>query len=350
ALQKAQFIMSDPFIDEAERSDQEALRHELTAINDIDQHRAQTPEQEDYHRSQEPTVSSLTSSPSASLPDASRDSSSSSPEWVDKIVNAIKKIEQKCDYCGKWGHLESDCFKKRRDRKAQATARASANGESGQRFRREYPRTVGATCGYCLKRNHTEEQCQTKRRALELRGHPVSGDAITRPNEVNAVSLETSQGNRIPLLDSCTVDITLTACGLSVRTRALMDSGSTVSIIDMDTLSSLPTSLYVDMNDAPGCRTAAGHYLKTLGSVTLVLNILGVALSVKFYVTNVSLIHPVIIGRDIMTKGGFVLRFDRSPQVAALADYNGQNGQHWKQLPSGWSLEEVVYSSDDLYI
>ncbi|EER08077.1 hypothetical protein Pmar_PMAR004342, partial [Perkinsus marinus ATCC 50983] len=32
AMQKAQFIMSDPFIDESERPEQDAMQHELTAI------------------------------------------------------------------------------------------------------------------------------------------------------------------------------------------------------------------------------------------------------------------------------------------------------------------------------
>ncbi|KAF4646510.1 paraneoplastic Ma antigen, partial [Perkinsus chesapeaki] len=38
ALQKAQFIMSDPFIDEPEHSEQDVLQHELAAVNGTEQY------------------------------------------------------------------------------------------------------------------------------------------------------------------------------------------------------------------------------------------------------------------------------------------------------------------------
>ncbi|KAF4647792.1 hypothetical protein FOL47_004124, partial [Perkinsus chesapeaki] len=170
------------------------------------------------------------------------------------------------------------------------------------------------------------EQCQTKRRALEFKSRPVRENGESH-NEVSAVSLE-----------------------------ALIDSGSTVSIIDIETLSSLPTSVQIDMDDAPGCKTAAGHQMRTLGSIVLSLGILSRNLTAKFYVTDVSLIHPVIIGRDILAEGGFVLRFNNNQSIGtdvAAVSGNGEQPQRdldWRKLPPNWQLQEVVFSSNELYI
>ncbi|EER02266.1 hypothetical protein Pmar_PMAR006587 [Perkinsus marinus ATCC 50983] len=107
ALQKAQFIMSDPFIDESERPEQDAMQHELAAIGNMERPAAAYEQNGD---DVEPTVSSSSSNVNSWL----------SPEWMEKVVSAIAKTQRKCGYCGKEGHLESECFKKRRDRRGQA--------------------------------------------------------------------------------------------------------------------------------------------------------------------------------------------------------------------------------------
>ncbi|EER16702.1 hypothetical protein Pmar_PMAR026143, partial [Perkinsus marinus ATCC 50983] len=116
----------------------------------------------------------------------------------------------------------------------------------------------------------------------------------------------------------------------------------------------MSTSLTVDTEDTPVCKTAAGHSLKTLGSVSLNLSVLGAIFVAKFYITEVPLIHPVIIGRDIMAQGGFTLRFDnnkgRNSRVAAIISQEDHDDEDWRQLPSGWRLQEIVYSSNNLYI
>ncbi|KAF4651720.1 paraneoplastic Ma antigen [Perkinsus chesapeaki] len=143
ALSKAQFILSDPFV-----NDDMKTETQVVAINQAES---------SYLVSEGP------------LEDHAK-KDHGSPAWLPELVNAIRSTVRVCDYCGRQGHTEDNCFKKQRD---QGYGRADRRPP--QR-RMEYPRTEGALCHYCVKRNQTEEQCETKRRAMALKKSESQGN------------------------------------------------------------------------------------------------------------------------------------------------------------------------------
>ena len=82
-----------------------------------------------------------------------------------------------CSYCGKRGHLENDCFKKRNDKPNQ------------QNIPQKQSSPV-TTCTYCNRRGHTEATCYKKENDSKYkpstnRSRPPHTATKDRPKTVN---------------------------------------------------------------------------------------------------------------------------------------------------------------------
>ncbi|KAF4743459.1 paraneoplastic Ma antigen [Perkinsus olseni] len=158
ALEKAQFILSDPFDEPHEQG------NDVLALAKNGETVEVSPEEEEYLHSA-PSKESVVQS-SVSKP----------PAWLPDVINAIRKANT-CDYCGKQGHEVSNCFKKMRDEGVSPVPRrptrwVDLQPRKRQRqgdYREEYPKTPGALCTYCARMNHTAEQCIVKKRAEALK-------------------------------------------------------------------------------------------------------------------------------------------------------------------------------------
>ncbi|KAF4729314.1 paraneoplastic Ma antigen, partial [Perkinsus olseni] len=343
ALEKAQFIMTDPFSEST--SAEEFPVATLHSTTDLDN---------EYLMSGELSRSS-------SNPVNESAGKTAMPSWVPEVVNAIRSATQHCDYCNRSDHIERDCFKKQRDRGASRSGPYTTNNNNyGQR---DYPRTPGAICSYCVKRNHTEDQCQVKKRALAHRAALASVAGPTddgQQNSVQAVTLQTPTSSSSPLEPSGMTDVQLLMHGSRQNLKALLDSGSSISLIDSPTLALLPATITIDTGDAPMCTTASRTSLHTIGSTYLTFVIAGSVMTAKFYIAASKLVSPVIIGRDVMAHGNFTLKFHKEtpplvatgqtvtaatsecPQSATLED--------WRRLPEGWVVDSVVLSNNNLHI
>ncbi|KAF4755273.1 paraneoplastic Ma antigen, partial [Perkinsus olseni] len=164
ALEKAQFLLSDPFEDGDVPRESELLAVKRGAYEaPID----------GVFGADDKAPDSLLQKSTSTTSSTPHGEAGDTPSWISTLVSALRRDDRRCNYCGKIGHLEAYCFKKQRDkghgpvqkrpRREDVRDEKSNEGVSG-----DYPRTMGATCGYCLRKNHTEEQCQTKKKALAL--------------------------------------------------------------------------------------------------------------------------------------------------------------------------------------
>ncbi|KAF4649650.1 paraneoplastic Ma antigen, partial [Perkinsus chesapeaki] len=329
AVQKAQFILSDPFL--SEETEQEVSAQIMANAEFLHSGPA---------TSALPVSTTTTSNGSPSTVEDERP-----PSWLPEIVNAIRAVAQSCDYCGRNGHVEEKCFKKRRD---QGRSRSRSPTRSNF-YRDDYPRTMGAICTYCVKRNHTEDQ-------WKLEGHDEAHTATSSPRpSLLAVTIQPGlKGLHTNTPDSCIVDISVSACGSTLVLKALLDTGSSISIIDGSTLSRLPANQTVDVSDTLNCLTAAKSPLYTLGSTVLNFTLAGTELTSKFYVAASPMITPMILGRDILTKANITLRFQNVTSTTSRVGEtpNGVALVHtdWRALPSGWLQDEIVLSNNKLHI
>ncbi|KAF4722716.1 paraneoplastic Ma antigen, partial [Perkinsus olseni] len=210
ALEKAQFILSDPFSDA--RQDHDPGLVAISTSEDLPQAHTE--------------------------PEHSSDGVENEPVWVDKIVAAIQGSRKLCHYCGRPGHFEKNCFKKARDKRAGEKRPRASSTSSGTNY---------------------------------------EGDADGLPK--------------------------------ATPSTALLDTGSSVSLVDRSVLSFLPIDYSINTSDAPFCKTANLDQLETLGSVVLSIWLQGHHISHKFYVVK-----------------------------------------NWRALPDGWKVKEVVHDDNKLYI
>lgn len=170
ALEKAQFILSDPFPEAVHE-----VAGEVSALRPVEEQTMSSPigayegggsiadgDSVNYSAFQAETV-----------PPTSTTQVDPTPSWVPHLVNAIREATRRCDYCGRPGHVETDCFKKMRD-KGDAIPRKKLRYQEGPPSDRANIDRPSVFCTYCLKKNHTEDQCRTKARALQLKRQQAS--------------------------------------------------------------------------------------------------------------------------------------------------------------------------------
>ncbi|EER10902.1 hypothetical protein Pmar_PMAR021377 [Perkinsus marinus ATCC 50983] len=171
ALEKAQFLLSDPFED-----GDVSHESELMAVK----RGTYEAELDGVYATDGAISNSLSEKPASSLTSPAQGETTGMPSWVPTLISALRRDDRKCNYCGKVGHLEAHCFKKQRDKgygPVQKRPRQDVQYEKcDEAVDGSYPRTMGVTCGYCLRKNHTEEQCQTKKKALALKSRLAQGN------------------------------------------------------------------------------------------------------------------------------------------------------------------------------
>ncbi|KAF4742646.1 paraneoplastic Ma antigen [Perkinsus olseni] len=225
ALEKAQFILSDPFSDA--RQDHDPGLVAISTSEDLPQAHTE--------------------------PEHSSDGVENEPVWVDKIVAAIQGSRKLCHYCGRPGHFEKNCFKKARDKRAGEKRPRASSTSSGTNY---------------------------------------EGDADGLPK--------------------------------ATPSTALLDTGSSVSLVDRSVLSFLPIDYSIN--------TRPPHLSQVLRG-------------------KGKLLYPVILGRDLVRANNLGIAFDdlsigEKSQSSVVAAVN----QNWRALPDGWKVKEVVHDDNKLYI
>ncbi|KAF4650587.1 hypothetical protein FOL47_001038, partial [Perkinsus chesapeaki] len=223
-------------------------------------------------------------------------------------------------------HVEAECFKKKRDK-----------GEQVPSERLRYP-TSNTTVSDSM-----------------VASGPISRRTPSCRPTIQAVSLKTAEQNPSWISDSCTTEVIFDTGGSVTKAIGLVESGSSISLIDVPTLARLPVDVKVNRLDSPCCTTATRSSLVTIGAVVLLVKLGNKKVEHKFYVSSSTLVYPVILGRDILTTCRITITFDSKPRptteppIVALNEARCDQ-ENWKQLPKDWVVDEIVLENNDIYI